>query len=570
MLKPGRLINRRGRQYCLTAALTIGLLGTAQAFTIPTGNDDFSLSLTNTLTYNLGVRAQPQDPSILNSPGYYSSDAKFDQWDVMTNRIGITSKLAAVYEPNFSEHYGLIISADAWYDGAYSDTDVPVDPAVGKSAYNGNSYSNHTKRYYRGVSAELLDAFFFAHRNIGGVPTSLKVGRLTQQWGPGLILGAFATSVAQQPTNVRKALVNPGAKVEELFLPVGQVSVSMALTSRLSVSAQYFLEFGQNRNSAGGTYYGGPDYLFKGPDRAPALKQQVNAGLAPTPLPPTNGVVNRGYKKPNGSPEFGLKAIWRHAPVVGDIGLYFRRFNNKQPWFALTTVPGGTSTYRSVFPTQATLYGFSFNRNVGNWSVGVEASYVHNAALINNGSLTANGKGPRGDVELLDINGTLTTGGTAFYDSSTLLLDVGYQHLNGVNHHPEFYNGRDYGCEGGRNAGCGTRNALQMAVNFTPEWIQVFPLWNFYMPLTLTYTPYGNGATLAAQANGVNQGAVNYSAGVKAQYRANYTATLQYIGSYAHYQQTTIPGRGRVASGGSGGWMLNDRGRILLTLKADF
>src|SRR5699024_5691325 len=120
----------------------------------------------------------------------------------------------------------------------------PVPPGRTRSSYNNNKYSNHTARYYRGPSAELLAAFLFMHRDVAGMPFSMKVGRLTKVWGPGLLTGAFEVSVFQNPTNLRKSLLQPGSTVSALFLPVGQVDMSLVITPRFSVSAQWFFEYG--------------------------------------------------------------------------------------------------------------------------------------------------------------------------------------------------------------------------------------------------------------------------------------------------------------------------------------
>src|SRR5699024_6121136 len=198
----------------------------------------------------------------------------------------------------------------------------------------------------------------------------------------------------------------------------------------------------------------------------------------------------------------------------------------------------------------------SLDRNIGACSFGGEFSYVRNAALI--GSGLANGDGPRGDVFNVALNSVLTSGSTPFFDSSTTLMEVGWQHLVRVNKHAGLFHGLGYGnCVGGhKSQGCASKDAIQVAVNFTPKWTAVFPQWNFYLPITTLYTVYGNGATLAAQSFGVNQGAFTGSIGIEAEYKSQYTATLTYADGYANYNEVN-----GVATGGNGGWFLNDRGR---------
>lgn len=530
--------------------------GTAQAFQIPTGNDDLRMSWDNTILYNLGMRVEHQQSKIKNTHGYYESDSKFSQGDIEKNRISLTSQFELVYKSK----YGLFVSGDAWYDAAYSNTHVKTQPGYPNSSYYNNTYSSYTRRYYRGPSAEFLDAFVFGSFQVGNVPINTKVGRLTEEWGPGLLLSAQEISVNQEPTDLRKALADPGSKVSELFLPVAQVDLQASLTNNFSVSAQYFFEYEASRYPEGGTYFGGPDYLFKGPNRyypAPAAAPLHNAGE---------------YKPGNTDPaQYGVMAHWSPNWTNATIGFYYRRYNNKQAWVQFGAP--AANAYRTVFPTGTNLYGLSLDRNIGPFAFGAELSYLQRAALINTGQLSANGRGPRGNVWNVDFNTLLTTASTPLFDTSTLLAELGYQHLDSVTERSQYYDGVGYagctnpatGASGTRWDGCGTKNSLQAAVDFTPEWMQVFPEWNFYLPLTVIYTIYGNGVTLPAQVNGVNQGAVNYSAGVKAEYRNKYTATLSYADSFARYHAYN-----GVVADGNGPWATNDRGRVTLTLKTEF
>lgn len=552
-------------------AVTISLMtmGSAQAFFIPTGNSDLSLSLNTTVLYNLGIRAEPQDSKIANAPGYGESDRSFSQGNVFTSRLDIQPELMFKYQPDLTEQYGLFVSGHGWYDPAYANTRVAKIPGLpGQTTYSGtnNHLDSYARRYYRGPGAEFLDAFAFAQRNFGNVPVSIKIGRLTKQWGPGLLLGAQSISVNQQPTNIRTGTSQPGAKISQVFLPVGQVDFSTSLTSWLSVSGQYFLEFEPNRNNEGGTYFGGPDYLFLGPDNANYI------GLG----------SNLGYDTPSESrrPEFGVMVHLTPQALNSDFGFYYRRFNSKAGWFA---VVNGARDYQEVYPTGTTLYGFSIDRNLGTSDFGLQVSYLHRAPLLNAGALTASKQGPRGNVLNVDVNGTWITptvrlGGVTLWDTATILADFGWQHLIDVTENAGLYNGlgtplcKDAatGGPGGHSDGCGTRNSLQMALDFTPNWIQAMPNIDIYLPLTFGYTIYGNGTTLAAQNAGTNEGAINYSAGVEFDYRQKYAFTIAWQDNFARMRSKNVPGLGVVGVGGNGGWYLHDHGRVILTFKATF
>lgn len=548
------------------AGLAVGVslltMGSAQAFFIPTGNSKLTLSLSTTVLYNLGIRAESQDPRIANSPaGYAESDRKFGGGDVYTSRLDISPQLMVKYQPSFTEKYGLLVSGHGWYDPAYENTRVPLGPGQTHTAYKatGDHYDSYARRFYRGPGAEFLDAFFFANRNFGSVPVSLKIGRLTKQWGPGLILGAQSISVNQQPTNIRTGIGSPGAKISQLFMPVGQVDMQVSPTTWLSLSAQYFLEYTPSRQSAGGTFFGGPDFLFLGPDNG------NNLGLG----------SNLGYRTPSVTdrPEFGLMVHLTPQALNTDFGFYYRRYNSTFGWFSVD----GLGNYENVFPAGTTLYGFSMDRNLLGSDFGLQVSYLHRAPLLNSG-LTPSHDGPRGNVLNVDINGTWITspvrfGGVTLWDTATILADLGWQHLISVTENPGLYHGlgaancknASTGGAGGHSDGCGTKNSLQMALNFTPNWIQPVPNLDIYLPLTLNYTIYGNGVTLAAQNNGVNEGGISYSAGVKFDYRQKYAFTIAWQDNFGRMRTL-----GGVGVGGNGGWNLQDHGRVVMTFKTAF
>jgi hypothetical protein len=217
------------------------------------------------------------------------------------------------------------------------------------------------------------------------------------------------------------------------------------------------------------------------------------------------------------------------------------------------------------------LYGLSYNRNIGPFAVGAEVSYVQHAALHNAAALAPNGKGPRGDLVNVDLNTVVPINNTPFFDTSSVAADIGFQHLDSVTDRAQYYNGVGYPTctgvsrkpgSGDIEDGCATKNSLQAAVNFTPEWLQVLPALDISLPLTVNDTIYGNGAALAASAS---QGHITYSVGVKADYRSQYSAQLTYADSFAHYHE-----HDGVVANGNGPWWYNDKGRVTLTLKTTF
>ena len=84
----------------------------APAFEIDTGNPDLVMRWDNTFRYNLGMRAQEQDP---RDPGHANADdgdRNFSNGSIVTNRLDVLSEFDVVWQRN----YGVRVSAAGWYD----------------------------------------------------------------------------------------------------------------------------------------------------------------------------------------------------------------------------------------------------------------------------------------------------------------------------------------------------------------------------------------------------------------------------------------------------------------------
>jgi len=138
-------MKRSGRKSLVLSGLALavmGQVGGVMAMDIDVGNPDLRLRWDNTVRYNLGVRTEGQDHKIMNNPNYDESDGKFDKGDVVTNRLDLLSEL----DLSFRDQYGARLSAAAWYDDAYHDTDVKSNVPGYSTSYNRDRYSSETKR----------------------------------------------------------------------------------------------------------------------------------------------------------------------------------------------------------------------------------------------------------------------------------------------------------------------------------------------------------------------------------------------------------------------------------------
>ena len=256
-----------GKRNAIAAAAFLALTcGTAQAFDFDTGNPDLSVRWDNTARFNYAVRVEGRDPKIGNSALADEGTYSFDKGDAVAKRLDLLSELDVI----FKKRYGARVSGAGWYDAAYGDKSKSNPNACRRSpATPDNNYSDYTKRFYKGPSGELLDAFVFGGFDLGDVPVQGKAGRHTLYWGESLFLGGHLHSVsyAQNPLDLQKGFATPGTEAKELFRPLNQISGQAQLTDTLSLAGQYMLEWESARYPEGGTYLGPVDFVFNGPER---------------------------------------------------------------------------------------------------------------------------------------------------------------------------------------------------------------------------------------------------------------------------------------------------------------
>lgn len=543
----------------LAIALTssLGFCAGTQAITIDTGNPDIDLRLDNTVRYNLGWRVEGQDKSIYRNASYDESDLKFDRGDLVQNRIDVLTEMDMTYKGRM----GFRVSAATWYDNAYKDDDVKTNGTP--SSYDNDNYSRTTERYYRGLSGELLDAFVFSRFDLGDVPLNVRAGRHTVFWGEGLLFSGHGVSYSQAPLDGRKGAANPGSETKEIFLPVGQVSAQAQVTDKLSLAAQYFYEWDSTRAPEGGTYFGSSDPGVAGPDRL-YLADLSAFGLG------QQFARHIDSKQPKQNGNWGVAARYSLDALDATLGLYYRVFDDYNPGglqlLDYRSFLGGAVTlpqsYRFVHVENTKLYGASLSKQVGSASVGVDLSYRKGTGL-NTRSVGVDGKPAIGNTWHLLTNAVWILKETPLYDTGSLIGEIAYSHLDKVTHNEELFAGEGYDTCKGQNKwdGCSTRDFVGVAVNFSPQWLQVYPNVDLELPMTLNHGLYGNAAS-----GGGNQGATSYSIGVKATYDRIHEVTLRYADQYAH----THYDANNVVSGGNGSVGLTDRGWVSLTFKTGF
>ena len=326
------------------AALATASLG-SQAFEFDTGNPDLSLRWDNTVKYNLTVRAQDQDKSVLRDGVPLAqladdADLAWKSGDIVNNRVDLLSEMDLVWK----DKYGLRVSGAGWYDQAYSGDSK--HPGYNKYLLDNGNYADTWGSItvppgqfdddakflsYRG--AELLDAFVFANFSFdNGVGASVRAGRHTIYWGNSLLLFGAIHGIAGSMTTLdaAKAYAVPGSEAKELFMPTNKISATLQLDPNLSLVGYYSFEFQKYRVPGLGTYQNRAEGLSSDNDQFVTL---IPGQIDPETLDlisPRAGYSKFSDSDP-GSGEWGAGVNYYLEESGWDLGLYYLNYNDKIP-----------------------------------------------------------------------------------------------------------------------------------------------------------------------------------------------------------------------------------------------
>lgn len=547
--------------------------------------------------YNLGIRTEHRDSAIANNPNFDESDYRFNRGDVVTNRIDVTPQLTLTYNPDVSwvSKVGGRISGTAFKDFAYSHDNVSCRPGTmpisGTSycdpsvlSYSSGQYSNLTKdRSFRDM--ELLDAFAFGNFNIGDKPASIKVGQYALFWGEAIFNPVLGVSYSQGPLDLNKAISIPGASVQDIFLPVRQVSGSVGVTPNLFVGFQYFLDWKPARVAEGGTYLNSLDALYQGPDQFFLADTPFGPAVAPH-IAPVEG-DNHG--------KFGIQVKWTPDFMSGGaLAAYYRRYDDILPWLNAVFDPFNSPVpldYRFAYAKNNELFGVSASKQIFGISFGTDIVYSKNRALNSelfyvdptNASDRARGNTLSGVVNAIYYGGDQSLGGLHLWDAAVLTTEVGWSYLVDVTKNEAQYKSTgSAACYAdsqtlagvgpanyigtGTKDGCSSRYSIGLSLAFSPTWYQVFEgvdlSGNFVFQDTLK-----NNSPISG---GGNEGSIGGSVGVSANIYNQYTVALAYNYYDSQLRTGTNYAGESVVTSFNGLGTVADRDWVSLTLKYSF
>jgi hypothetical protein len=460
--------------------------------------------------YALAVRMESPDPNLTDAPvdplrvdlspaaiqagqafghtglstsiNFDDGNRNFEKYSIVHNRISLFGEAQAR-----TEHFGVVVSGDVFYDNAYTrrnDNDSPdtinkVEPPV-------NEFTKEA-RFFNGGRGRILDAYGYFDWNINDeMPLNVRVGSHVAAWGESLFLAGIM--LAQGRADATRAYV-PGAEIKEILLPTHQISASFAPIPDLNILGYYKYGFRateifpigdylaiQDLVGPGGQFtYGSVNPLYLEncvgvfssileqlgvpPDlagtvggTAEGLCDLGGAGGPTVNAPPYILVYREDDIRPGKWGQWGTGIKYQITPVT-NVGLYFLRYADSNPSVTLNMgqayigeLPDGTPlttglfnqtvpvTYQVTYADRINLMGASLSTVLGPFNIAGELLYRDNVPTSGRAfvSQIESPWGTRGRIGQLLISGIWVGNPKMIYDDIAFVFETGWFHLFGM------------------------------------------------------------------------------------------------------------------------------------------
>ena len=480
--------------------------GTVQAFQIDTGNPDLRMSWDNTIKYSAAWRLNNARDSVADSSVGVQANTNDGSQNFDRGLISNRFDLLTEFDLRYKRNYGLRLSGAAWYDDVYNKSnDNPGDlggALVNSTSVRHDRFTDETEKLH-GRKAELLDAFVYGRFTVADMGLNLRAGRFTQLYGESLFFGNNGIAGAQTSLDLIKALSVPNSQFKEIMRPTGQVTAQLQINSNVSVGAYYQLEWRKSRLPAAGSYFSFADFVDEGGE---------------TVLLDVGPVFRTGDIEPSNSGQGGVQVKIKSGNY--EYGIYAAQFHDKMPQFYLYP---DTGRYEQVFGEKIRTLGFSVSTLVGETNVAAEMSYRHDMPLVASGNTVILPQALGADG---DNRAAYPVGNTAHFNLSALSLFRENSLWDAASFIGEFAFNRRLSVSDNRDQldPLATRDAGALQFVFTPEYYQVMPGLDLYVPVGVSYGLFGRSSV-----NGVlfpSEGGGNVSIGLKGEYQKTWHASI--------------------------------------------
>ena len=340
----------------------------------------------------------------------------YDKYDI----VAATNKINSVFTAEYGEFVGKLRGI-GYFDPVNADfeerhTDTRFQPARTRRP------AAIERDFAKGFN--LYDAYLQYNFSFGERNGLVSIGQQTVRWGESNLLAINSLSEINPPNAA--ALHMPGSEISEVFQPVPLVLLSTDLIENVSAELIYQLgwkpvqadprgSFYADTDLAGGGKYG---YISLGQFGEDPDSQNKPAGVLGL-ISSTAFTVALREQDARDQGQYGVRlnylADWLNNGT--EMGFYFLNYHSRYPYASIQaaqescartstnavdayvacggfngTLPGlpglqqeplpiGTMQASLVYPEDIQMYGFSFNTNIGSWSLAGEYSFRPNVPL---------------------------------------------------------------------------------------------------------------------------------------------------------------------------------------------
>jgi hypothetical protein len=372
--------------------------------------------------YSLLERTGPESSVFANNPNENDGDNNL-RAGIVGNRFDLLTKF------DISDNgYGFDTTVDSFYDFVYNQKTQNTDQNSYNAANEPASKFTSATRTRAGRDIELRNLFLYGSNTIGGVPVTVRVGRLVNLYGESLLFATNGISYGQAPIDIERAASVPNTQAKDLFLPVGQVLMSAQLSDEVSVSAYYQFEWEQFNFPPAGSYFSPIDFFGPGGQRL--IFAEPHGGA------PGAYLYRASDLKGRDTGQFGAAVHYDPSWLAVDFGLYALQYNDSEaqvyahisgaPSYIPRTNSVVAGTYQEVFANGIQIYGASASGTVGPTNYAGEVSVRTHEDLVS--SVTTFPGQPLGNNT---NNALYATGNVLHYQASALYLGPTTRFWNG-------------------------------------------------------------------------------------------------------------------------------------------
>jgi hypothetical protein len=180
-----------------------------------------------------------------------------------------------------------------------------------------------------GEGGELLDAYVYFKEELGGMPTTLRLGRQVLSWGESTFIPNGVNSI--NPVDVAK-LRTPGSELKEALRPLTMASLAVNLVNNLSLEAFYLFDWERTRVDPPGTYFSTNDFVANGGTK-------VYLGFGALSDTATLGAIPRGAdRQPGSAGQYGVSLKWLARGLNDtEFGFYYMNYHSRLPVISANT-----------------------------------------------------------------------------------------------------------------------------------------------------------------------------------------------------------------------------------------